>query len=93
MISVKLSKTAIGALLGIGLLVAGTGAASARIVCNDEGDCWHTDHRYHYNDDYRVHYYDDDWYFHHDWDDDHDRHWRRYHDGRGYWHNGIWITF
>jgi len=35
----------------------------------------------------------DDWYFHRHWDSDRDYHWRGYHEGRGYWRNGVWITF
>jgi hypothetical protein len=95
MFSVKslISKSAYAALLGAGLLFATTGVASAYVVCNAEGDCWHTDHRYHYDRDYRVQYHDDDWYFHRDWNNDHDHHWREYHEGRGRWHNGVWITF
>jgi hypothetical protein len=85
---------AISALIGIGCVVAGTLPAAARIVCNYEGDCWHTDRVYHYRSDWHVRdYHPDDWYFHRDWDRDHDHHWRGYHEGRGYWRNGIWITF
>lgn len=82
----------------IGLTIAGvagfSGAASARIVCNDDGDCWHTDNDYHYHSGWHVRdRHPDSWYFHNDWDHDHDHHWRGHHDGRGYWRNGVWITF
>ena len=38
-----LSAAAMTLLMGTGALVATTGAASARMVCNSEGDCWHTE--------------------------------------------------
>ena len=106
MISSKLftSKLVYGAVVGTGLLFGMTGAASAYVVCNDEGDCWHVHQRYHHSGVHFV-YHDDDWYFHHNWNHDWDREhdydydadrqyrWREYHEGRGYWRNGVWITF
>jgi hypothetical protein len=88
-----LNGAAIAALLALGGLAATTSAASAYVVCNDVGDCWHTDARYHYGPDVHVQYHPDDWYFHRDWNNDHDHHWRDYHDGRGYYRNGLWVTF
>jgi hypothetical protein len=98
------SKTAYAAILGAGVLFAATGAASAYVVCNDEGDCWHTHHRFHHSG-VNFTFYNDDWYFHHrwghDWDREHDydydndRHyrWHDYHEGHGYWRNGVWVEF
>ena len=86
------TRTAIlGAVAGVGALVAVTVPAAAYIACNREGDCWHTEARYappgvHFE------YHPDDWYFHRHWDADRDRHWREYHEGRGYWRGGVWIT-
>ena len=74
----------------LGGLVALTGTASARVVCNAEGDCWHTDSAYHYPGKGYV-YHPDEWYFHQSWDANH--HWRDYHNGRGYWRGGVWVTF
>jgi hypothetical protein len=88
-----IAGAATAALLGLGVLTVTTGTASARVVCNAEGDCWHTDRSYHYRPDVHVEYHPDSWYFHNSWDQDHNHHWRGHHDGRGYWHNGIWITF
>ena len=34
------------AALSAGALVAVSSSASAYVVCNREGDCWHTDSRY-----------------------------------------------
>jgi len=92
MISMKkmASATALALVMGAGLAAVATPAA-ARVVCNGYGDCWHTDGNYRYGRDVRASYHNDDWYFHQRWDDRH--HWRDHHDGRGYYRNGIWITF
>ena len=84
------SAAAITLLMGAGALVATTGAASARMVCNSEGDCWHTDGNYAYpGKGYNRH--NDDWYFHQTWNDQH--HYREPHEGRGYYRSGVWIGF
>lgn len=69
------------------------GSASAYVVCNNAGECWHTDHHYRYGHDVQIQVHPDDWYFHRDWAHDNDHHWRDYHQGRGYYRNGAWITF
>jgi hypothetical protein len=83
----KLSAAAIAAVIGIGALAAG-GAASARVVCNAEGDCWHVDNRASYPH-VVLQSHPDDWYFHQKWDDRH--HWRDAHEGRGYYAHGVWV--
>jgi hypothetical protein len=92
MISIKtaVSAAAITLLMGTGALVATTGAASARMVCNSEGDCWHTESRYTYPGT-GYGYHNDDWYFHQKWNDR--NHYRDYHEGRGYYKNGVWLSF
>jgi hypothetical protein len=83
----------------LGLAAAGATAvatllassASAEVVCNRAGECWHTDHRYHYNPSVGVVVHPDDWYFHQHWDDQH--RWREHHEGRGYYREGVWIPF
>ena len=91
MISVKkaLSATAIAALLATGALVVTIGTASARIVCNAEGDCWHTDAPPPPVPGIRFNLHPDDWYFHQKWDDTH--HYRDYHEGNGYYKGGVWV--
>ena len=74
-------------------LAAFTSSASAYVVCNHDGDCWHSDNRYHYHSDVRVDVHPDTWYFHRDWDHDNQYKWRGHHEGRGYWRNGVWVTF
>ncbi|HWF64426.1 MAG TPA: hypothetical protein VN685_07450 [Rhizomicrobium sp.] len=84
----KLLQAGAAAILAAGALAVTTSAASAEIVCNSEGDCWHTHEHYDYQPSFGVVVHPDDWR----WSDrDHYR-WRE-HDGRGYWRNGIWLTF
>ena len=79
------------ALLGMaGLLALSVTSASAAIVCNGDGDCWHAKQKYDYRPEFGLHVYSDDWR----WADaDHDRYRWREHDGRGYWNKGLWIEF
>jgi hypothetical protein len=90
MISMKkaLSATAFAALMATGALVATAVPASAYVACNHEGDCWHTEARVAVPG-VRFDYHPDDWYFHQRWDAN--RHYRDYHEGRGYYRGGIWI--
>ena len=92
MISVKkaLSATAIAVLLATGALVVTIGTASARVVCNAEGDCWHTD-SFPVVPGIRFNIHPDDWYFHQHWDTDKEHHYRDSHEGRGYYKGGVWI--
>ncbi len=84
-----LLQVAVAALIGTAAIVATTGGAAAYVVCNHDGDCWHTDARYSYPDrGYERH--PDEWYFHHHFDRGR---YRDYHEGRGYWRNGLWVTF
>ena len=79
------------ALFGMaGLLALSVTSASAAIVCNDDGDCWHSKQKYEYRPEYGVHVYGDDWK---GADADHDRYRWREHDGRGYWNKGVRIEF
>lgn len=81
------------ALLGIfaaGSIAVASSAASAAIVCNEDGDCWHVKDKYDYKPEFKLNVYPDDW----KWKDadSHKYRWRE-HDGRGYWHSGIWLQF
>ena len=42
----KIRTILFGALSGAGALMALAAPASAYVVCNREGDCWHTEGRY-----------------------------------------------
>ena len=85
------SAAAIAMLLGSGALLATASAVSANVVCNAEGDCWHTDARVKYPPAVSVQIHPDDWYFHQHWDGDRDHHYRDYHDGHGYYRGGVWV--
>ena len=86
-----LSTAALAVLMGTGALIATAGTASARLVCNGEGDCWHTDAPPPRVPGVRLEVHPDDWYFHQKWDGG-DRHYRDHHEGRGYYKGGVWIT-
>jgi hypothetical protein len=88
-----LASGALAAVLGVSALGVTAGSASAYVVCNAAGECWHTDHHYRYDRGVGVQYHPDDWYFHNDWAHDKSRQWRDYHAGRGYYRNGAWINF
>jgi len=87
------SSLAVAAGLGLGGLAVTATPASAYVVCNASGDCWHTDHRYRYQPTFALRTYPDSWYFHRDWEREKAMRWRSHHDGRGYYRNGVWITF
>ena len=55
-----LTKILIGAAGG---LVLATTGASAAVVCNDEGDCWHVKGEAKYKPEVKVHVHPDDWKF------------------------------
>ena len=86
----KLKLTAaLAGVMAAGALTATTGA-SAAIVCNGAGDCWHTHDRViAYGPGYVRH--SDDWYFHRTWSGDPHYRWHEYHDGRGFWRDGVWV--
>ena len=91
MVLKKLVSTAcISALLAFAGVAASSVGASAYLACNHEGDCWHTDRRVHVPG-VTFSFHPDDWYFHQRWDGG-DRHYRDYHEGRGYYKGGVWIT-
>jgi|HubBroStandDraft_4_1064222.scaffolds.fasta_scaffold1716820_1 hypothetical protein len=83
-----LTTTALAVLLTGGTLALSVGRASADVVCNNEGDCWHVHEHYAFPPRVGVIIHGDDWR----WGDrDHFR-WHE-HEGRGYWRGGVWIGF
>ena len=86
-----LSVSAIAAFVGAGALMATAAPAAARVVCNSEGDCWHTDANPPRVPGITFNAHPDDWYFHQRWDNDKEHHYRDYHEGRGYYKGGVWI--
>jgi hypothetical protein len=78
-------------LLGAGCaLILGTAAASAEIVCNREGDCWHATGKHSYRGEWGLVIHPDNW----KWEEhEKNKHRWREHEGRGYWHDGHWMEF
>jgi hypothetical protein len=77
---------------GASILALATTSASAAIVCNDEGDCWHVKAKHEYKPEFSVRVYNDDW----KWTDNDSKkyRWREPEgDDRGYWRKGVWIGF
>jgi len=87
-IKTVLTTGAIGALTGAAALFALTTSAAAYVVCNDSGDCWHSNVKYTYPDEHIV-YYDDNW----DWKA-HNYHWHDVSGDYGYWDSSknAWVT-
>ena len=83
-------KLLLGAALGAGAIVAVSSSASAYVVCNRDGDCWHTEVRAHYPGTGYT-YHPDDWYLHQTWNVRY--HYRDYHRERGYYKGGVWLHF
>ena len=82
-----LLQTAFAALIGAGGIAATTTPASAYVDCSRGGDCCHTTERYRSRPAFGVTIHDDNWKWR-------GRHYRWHeHDGRGYWRNGLWVTF
>jgi opacity protein-like surface antigen len=61
-------------------------AASAAIVCNDEGECWHRNGEAKYGPDLRLTVHPDNWKW-----AQHEKYKWREHGGHGYWGKGVWI--
>ncbi|HML27254.1 MAG TPA: hypothetical protein PKE16_00145 [Hyphomicrobium sp.] len=78
------------AFVAASLLAVTATTASAGIVCNEDGDCWHVRERYAYRPEFGVTVHPDDWRWR---DADAHRYRWREHEGRGYWRRGVWIGF
>jgi len=84
----KAPKFAAAAVLALSAVTMSAGAASAAVVCNGEGQCWHVHHPYNYRPEYGVVVHPDNWR----WGPNDHYAWRE-HRGRGYWRNGAWVRF
>ena len=75
-------------LFGASALALSAANASAEIVCNEDGDCWHLRERPVYPPEVKLRIYGDDW----KWSEgDRDRYRWREHEGHGYWRGDAWI--
>jgi hypothetical protein len=81
-------KLAASALFAASALALTASSAAAYVVCNGEGECWHTHRNYTYRPEFGVVVHPDGWR----WGDADHFKWHE-HTGRGYWHNGVWIKF
>jgi hypothetical protein len=82
------SSLMIAALVGASALAMAATTASARIVCNADGDCWHAQTEYTYGPDLRLSVHPDNW----KWKEGEHHAWRE-HDGKGYWKGKDWKEF
>ena len=71
----------------LSLVVMAT-SASAEVVCNREGDCWHVTEHAWIRPEHGLIIHPDNWR----WKEG-ERHAWREHDGRGYWQGGAWKEF
>jgi hypothetical protein len=63
------------------------GAASAAVVCNEEGDCWRVSGLPRYEPSLRLRIMRDDWR----WREGERYRWREPGRGHGYWRRGTWV--
>ena len=83
-----IGKVTFAVLLGASALTMAATSASARIVCNGDGDCWHAKADYEYQPAFGLSVHPDDW----KWKEGEKHAWRE-HEGKGYWHGGSWKEF
>jgi len=76
------------ALISAGTLLLTAQAASARIACNSDGDCWHVHGDFEFKPEIGVVVHPDDW----KWKESEHFRWHE-HEGRGYWKGGDWKEF
>ena len=74
-------------LVSAATLAMTAGAASAAVVCNDEGDCWRVKEQRNYEPSLKLRIMPDDW----KWKEDEKYRWRESGKGHGHYRNGVWI--
>ncbi len=84
----KFATAAAALAIGVVSLAASTTVASAAVVCNRDGECWHVKNRYAYKPEFGIVVHPNGWR----WGVNERYRWRE-HAGRGYWRNGVWIRF
>lgn len=81
------ARTLFAVSLGISAVLLASNSVRAAIVCDEDGDCWHTRTVYTFPPAAGVVVHPDDWR----WEGEKYR-WRE-HEGRGYWRGGNWVEF
>ena len=84
----ELFKLAAAGALAVGALAVTATTASAAIVCNREGECWHVKRAYAYEPGWGLVVHPNRWRW-----GRHEKFVWREHTGRGYWRGGVWVTF
>jgi hypothetical protein len=84
----QIVKLGTAATFVLGLAGLASTAASAAIVCNANGACWHVRRAYAYPPTAGIVVHPNGWR----WGPRERFTWRE-HVGRGYWRNGVWVTF
>ena len=69
-------------------LALSASTASAAIVCNGDGDCWHVQGHADYKPELHLRVHPDSWKWH---NADASRYRWREHNGHGYWRGGVWV--
>jgi len=72
---------------GLSTIAIAATSAQAAVVCNGDGDCWHTHESYEFPAGAGIVVHPDNWAL------ESDRHHWREHEGRGYWHGHDWVGF
>lgn len=75
------------ALVAATALTLSAGAASAAVVCNEEGDCWRVKEHREYEPSLKLRVMPDDWR----WKEGKRYRWREPGRGHGCWRSGAWI--
>lgn len=83
-----MKKIVIAAAAAVVGLTALATSASAAVVCNREGECWHVRGHYTYRPEFGIVVHPNNWRW-----GEHEKFVWREHEGRGYWRNGVWIRF
>ena len=81
-------KLAAAAILSAAGFALSATSAAAYVVCNHEGECWHSHYR-DYHPEFGIAIHPDSWRWHHS---DHYR-WHEVPHDHGYWRNGVWVEF
>jgi hypothetical protein len=81
-----ITRLGIGAFMGASVLALSSLGASAAVVCNEDGDCWHTGVRHEYPTGAGVVIHEEDRL-------PGERYRWREHEGRGYWRGGNWVEW
>ena len=82
------AKLAAAAILGASAFAFTASDAAAAIACNAAGECWHIHRAWAYPPEAGIVIHPNGWR----WEPTAHFAWRE-HVGRGYWRNGVWVTF